>query len=389
MVSAPRQRMTKEEKARAKAGEAASDIWPDDLSKAAQKDTDARWTVKYSKAKTTKEGEEDTGLVDISVPHFGYKNHVSIDRKWRFIRGETGTNAARYDGHERSSVLDETNSSKAVWADTGYRSARNEAWLKAQGYRSHIHRKKPRGKPMARHIRRGNATRSAIRACVRLRERAHGSDHPLNRPNPCEGPHDHGQPELQLPPSHLPRATTGHSLTPPKFRKLPAYAGQNAALLPQIPPILTFTPAMRVTTTGARVKIHLESALFEVSIWLLRYLKILFFIHLLEQIHVQIFPRSPLAPRDVSKPCRTKHQRRVAIRECSHYSCSPPDFSDDPLQRIVSPNANPVLCQKPIIRQGLFHALPSQSATLDNFMSLSFFSTSVALCLADSRYSDA
>ncbi len=166
LVSAPRQRMTKEEKARAKAGEAASDIWPDDLSKAAQKDTDARWTVKYSKAKTTKEGEEDTGLVDISVPHFGYKNHVSIDRKWRFIRGETGTNAARYDGHERSSVLDETNSSKSVWADARYRSARNEAWLKAQGYRSHIHRKKPRGKPMARHIRRGNATRSAIRACV-------------------------------------------------------------------------------------------------------------------------------------------------------------------------------------------------------------------------------
>lgn len=166
LVSAPRQRMTKEEKERAKAGESASDIWPDDPAKAAQKDTDARWTVKYSKAKTTKEGEKDAGLVDISVPHFGYKNHVSIDRKWRFIRGESGTSAARYDGHELSSVLDSTNSSKSVWADTGYRSAKNEAWLKAQGYRSHIHRKKPRGKPMAKHIQRGNATRSAIRACV-------------------------------------------------------------------------------------------------------------------------------------------------------------------------------------------------------------------------------
>lgn len=166
LVSAPRQRMTKEEKARAKAGERASEIWPDDPAKAAQKDTNARWTVKSSKAKTTKEGEKDAGLVDISVPHFGYKTHVSIDRKWRFIRGETCTDAARYDGHELASVLDQTNSSKAVWADTGYRSAKNEAWLKAQGYRSHIHRKKPRGKPMAKHIRRGNATRSAIRACV-------------------------------------------------------------------------------------------------------------------------------------------------------------------------------------------------------------------------------
>ena len=63
-------------------------------------------------------------------------------------------------------IVDATNSSKSVWADTAYRSARNEAWLKAQGYRSNIHRKKPRGKPMAKHIRRGNATRSSIRACV-------------------------------------------------------------------------------------------------------------------------------------------------------------------------------------------------------------------------------
>ena len=166
LVSAPRQRMTKEEKERAKAGESASDIWPDDPAKAAQKDTDARWTVKHFRFRKTKEGEQDAGLVDISVPHLGYKNHVSIDRKWRFIRGETCSHAARYDGHELATVLDAANSSKAVWADTGYRSARNEAWLKSQGYRSHVHRKKPRGKPMAKHIRRGNATRSAIRACV-------------------------------------------------------------------------------------------------------------------------------------------------------------------------------------------------------------------------------
>ena len=125
-----------------------------------------RWTVRYSRARKSEEGEQDAGLVDISVPHFGYKNHISIDRKWRFVRGETCTHAARYDGHELASVLDATNSSKSVWADTAYRSARNEAWLKAQGYRSNIHRKKPRGKPMAKHIRRGNATRSSIRVCV-------------------------------------------------------------------------------------------------------------------------------------------------------------------------------------------------------------------------------
>ena len=134
LIAAPRQRMTKEEKDRAKAGEDAKDIWPDDPAKASQKDTDARWMVKYSKARKTKEGDKDAGLVDISVPHFGYKNHISIDRKWRFIRGEKTTDAARYDGHELASVL-------------------------ANGFLSHTHRKKPKNKPMPKHIQRGNATR--------------------------------------------------------------------------------------------------------------------------------------------------------------------------------------------------------------------------------------
>ena len=213
LVSAPRQRMRKEEKERARAGESASAIWPDDPARAAQKDTDARAVVSYSRARKTAEGEQDAGLVDISIPHFGYKNHISIDRKWRFVRGETCTHAARYDGHELASVLGATNSSKSVWADTAYRSARNEAWLKAQGYRSNIHRKKPRGKPMAKHIRRDNATRSSIRACV---EHVFGYEkgpmaitirsigQALNRPGQGRWPDHHGQPKLQLPPPRFP-----------------------------------------------------------------------------------------------------------------------------------------------------------------------------------------
>ena len=166
LIAAPRQRMTKEEKARARAGESASDIWPDAPARAAQKDTDARWTVKYSKARKTKDGGKDAGLVDIAIPQFGYKTHISIDRKWRFIRRETTTDAARHDGHELATILDTANRSGKVWADTGYRSARNETWLKANGFLSHIHRKKPRGKPMPKHIRRGNATRSKVRTGV-------------------------------------------------------------------------------------------------------------------------------------------------------------------------------------------------------------------------------
>ncbi len=51
LVAAPRQRNTDAEKAAIKAGKKASEIWPEKPAKAAQKDTDARWTVKTSKGK--------------------------------------------------------------------------------------------------------------------------------------------------------------------------------------------------------------------------------------------------------------------------------------------------------------------------------------------------
>src|SRR4051812_16668710 len=51
--------------------------------KLAQKDRDARWTVKWSKAKPSADGSP---RVDLAVPVFGYKNHVGIDRGHGLIR---------------------------------------------------------------------------------------------------------------------------------------------------------------------------------------------------------------------------------------------------------------------------------------------------------------
>jgi len=59
------------EKADIKAGKTAGEIWPDKPAKARQKDGDARWTVKVSKAKPAKQGKPEQ--VDIAVPAFGYK----------------------------------------------------------------------------------------------------------------------------------------------------------------------------------------------------------------------------------------------------------------------------------------------------------------------------
>jgi hypothetical protein len=90
LVVAPRQRNTDAEKARIKAGESADKIWPEKPAKARQKDVDARWTVKHSKAKPAPDG---TPRIDIAIPAFGYKSHISIDRRHGIIRRAKVTDA--------------------------------------------------------------------------------------------------------------------------------------------------------------------------------------------------------------------------------------------------------------------------------------------------------
>ena len=67
---------------------------------------------------------------------FGYKTHVSIDRKHGFVRRFTVTSAAAHDGVQLASVLDPPNTASDVWADTAYRSKANEAHLEKHGRRS-------------------------------------------------------------------------------------------------------------------------------------------------------------------------------------------------------------------------------------------------------------
>jgi hypothetical protein len=57
--------------------------WKDKPAKLAQKDCDARWTIKYTKAKPKEDGVPQ---VDLAIPAFGYKNHIAIDRAHGLIR---------------------------------------------------------------------------------------------------------------------------------------------------------------------------------------------------------------------------------------------------------------------------------------------------------------
>lgn len=164
LVAAPRQRNTDGEKAAIKAGKTASEIWPDKPAKAAQKDVDGRWTVKYSKAKARADGVKP---VDIAIPIYGCKSHVSIDRMHGVIRRQIVTDAAQHDGARlREGLIQTANTARDVWADSAYRSAENERWLGDHGMTSRVHRKKPRGRPMPPCTSCSNGRKSAVRSKV-------------------------------------------------------------------------------------------------------------------------------------------------------------------------------------------------------------------------------
>ncbi len=110
-------------------------------------DRDARWTVKYTKAKPSADGAP---RIDLAIPAFGYKNHVGIDRRHRLIRRWTVTDAARHDGALLPELIDPNNTAGEVWADTAYRSQANEKFLAGRVLRSQIHRKKPNSLPRRR-----------------------------------------------------------------------------------------------------------------------------------------------------------------------------------------------------------------------------------------------
>lgn len=162
IVSAPKQRNTDGEKADIKEGRI-PETWKDKPAKLRQKDRDARWTLKRSRRKEDAEGKP---YPEIAVPDFGYKNHISSDRRHGLIRRYEVSDAGHHDGHMLARLLDKANTASDVWADTAYRSKRNERLMERNGFNSRVHTKKPRGRPMSERQAKANAARSKVRARI-------------------------------------------------------------------------------------------------------------------------------------------------------------------------------------------------------------------------------
>ncbi len=135
IVTAPIQRNPRAENEAIGRGDVPED-WSE--AKRSQKDVDARWTQKHGKS------------------YYGYKLHANTDRRWGFIRHMAVTTASVNDTTVFETILDETNTSRNVYADRGYAKAAREEALRDAGYRDHIQRKGQAGKPISQAQQRRN-----------------------------------------------------------------------------------------------------------------------------------------------------------------------------------------------------------------------------------------
>ena len=147
LVPVPKQRNSREENATIKAGACPAE-WDKQPTKRRQKDTEARWTKKHG------------------ASHYGYKNHVNVDKKYKLIRQYAVTDAAVHDSQVLEEVLLPAKAGREIWADSAYRSAEIETQLKAKSLRSKIHYKGSRNKALTAQQKTYNRGRSRIRARV-------------------------------------------------------------------------------------------------------------------------------------------------------------------------------------------------------------------------------
>ena len=200
IIAAPKQRNTNAEKRDIKEGRIPAG-WADKPAKLAQKDRDARWTVKWSKAKPAEDGSP---RMDLAVPAFGYKNHVGIDRRHGLIPHLVGDGRgpSRRDPTAHPD-LEGKYRQRCVGGDTAYRSRANRTrgtWLE-NGRRSRDPPQEAAAQADAQAHGPGERGQvkgaSRRRARVRTREGADGTGRAHDRSGQSAGEDRTCQPRLQ------------------------------------------------------------------------------------------------------------------------------------------------------------------------------------------------
>lgn len=102
-IDKPRQRNSKDENDTIKKGEIPEEwLKPENIAKLRQKDTDARWAKKNDET------------------HYGYKDHVKVDRKTKLIKKVVVTDASVHDSQALGNLVDKSDKGKSIYADSAY-----------------------------------------------------------------------------------------------------------------------------------------------------------------------------------------------------------------------------------------------------------------------------
>jgi IS5 family transposase len=146
-VDVPRQRNTKEENKEIKEGKTPPE-WEEEGNehKKAQKDVDARWATKNKEK------------------HYGYKNHIKIDKKSKMITKYRTTSAEVHDSQELKNLV-EAKKDKRLYGDSAYTGEEVQSCI-PETILNRIHEKGYRGHPLTKTQKRNNTAKSRIRARV-------------------------------------------------------------------------------------------------------------------------------------------------------------------------------------------------------------------------------
>lgn len=148
-VDVPKQRNSREENKQIKSGEVPGE-WetPESAHKLAQKDTDARWTKKGNEL------------------HYGYKDHVKVDKKSKVIVDFSVTSANVHDVNEFEGIID--GDDKEAWLDSAYASEEHVARIREKypDIILHICEKGKRNSPLTDEQKASNREKAKVRARV-------------------------------------------------------------------------------------------------------------------------------------------------------------------------------------------------------------------------------
>lgn len=146
-IEAPRQRNSKDENDTIK-NNGIPEEWKENSNKLCQKDTDARWTKKHG------------------VNHYGYKNHVKVDRKTKLVRTYKTTDASIHDSQVLNDLLKKEDAHHELYGDSAYSGDPIKQMLEKKKIRSRIHEKGYKGSPLTTTQKEKNRVKSKSRARI-------------------------------------------------------------------------------------------------------------------------------------------------------------------------------------------------------------------------------